>query len=102
MAAEFSVNIGDSIQWAPIPGAHFDVVVRNIPTGGDMTPPGVLDVGATNSVTVFALLDGQPLGNYFILVRSKYPDGSGASDWSTAVEFSLVGFPVPTGITKVP
>lgn len=98
----FTVTINDTIQWTPIPGAHFDVLVLSSNSGSALEPPGVVDTGALNEVAVSTLLAWRPLGIYFIRARSKNPDGTGASAWSPAAdgEFELVAFGVPGGFTK--
>lgn len=104
MSALFSVTINDTIQWTPIPGAHFEVIVLNSNPGSALDPPGVVGTGAINEVAVSVLLTGKPLGIYFIRARSMNPDGTGKSPWSDAAngEFQLVAFGVPGGFNKKP
>jgi len=100
--SQFTVTLGDTIQWNPIEGAHFDVGVKNVSGGAFLDPPGELDVGAANEVAVSALLSGRPGGTYYIRVQSNNPDGTLPSGYSPEVEFTLTGFPIPTGISKKP
>lgn len=100
--AAFSVTPNDFITWNLIAGAHYDVILLDANPGSLLTPPGTVDVGATNEVAVSALLGSRSAGTYYVRVRSKNPDGSLPSAYSVAVEFTYAGFAVPDGIAKKP
>lgn len=89
------VTLGSILSWDPIPGAHFQVQVKD---GTNVILVPAHNTGATNSVLVGDLLVGQPGTNFKFSVRSLNPDGTLPSAWSPDLSVTLVGFPVPINL----
>jgi hypothetical protein len=91
-----NVTLGTVMSWTLIAGAHYQVQVKDS-LNAVLVPAH--NTGATNSVLIGDLLAGQSGTGFKLSVRSVNPDGTLPSAWSPDVSVTLVGFPVPTGIS---
>jgi len=96
-----NATLDQSLSWTEIPGAHYDVRVRNF-NNVAIVYQAAFDTGAAASVGLAALLAGIDFSSavrFWIDVRSKLPGGGLESSWSTALDVTITGFGVPAGLT---
>lgn len=94
-------TLNQTLSWTEIPGAHYDVRVRNF-NNSAIVYQAAFDTGATPSVllqTLLAGIDFSTVTRFNIDVRSKLPGGGLESAWSPALDVTITGFGVPNGLT---
>lgn len=93
------VQLNQTFSWTGDVGAHFEVLVNK--TAGGVFVKTVQN-GTANSILLSDLFSGVDFateGTAFDLhVRSTLADGSLPSAWSTALQITVGGFGVPTGL----
>ncbi len=96
-----ATKLSQTFSWQGEVGAHFDVRVN-----GDGAQIGTTfltyDAGPSTSVNVgdlLASIDFAVTGiNFTLAVRSKLPDGTLPSAYSSPIAIHIRGFAVPTGL----